>query len=111
MECCGINFVGFSGRCNSTMKTLVILLFTVAIATSATLVVDIPANDVPRVSKAFGQLYQLGHDASMNEVAYQVRLWIIAQTKSAENVTYNRNYVETPMEMQPTPTPTPTATP
>lgn len=78
---------------------------------AATLTIDIPTNDVPRVSKSFGLLYQLGHDANMNEVAYYTRMWIINQTKLAENSQYNRNYVEQPLEMQPTPTPTPTGTP
>lgn len=94
-----------------TKLSITLFLITVMIAVAATLIVDIPANDVPRVSKAFGQLYQLGHDANMNEVAYFTRLWIIDRTKQAENMTYNRNYVEVPLEMQPTPTPTPTGTP
>jgi hypothetical protein len=93
------------------MKIILVLLTTISSAVAATLTVDIPANDVPRVSKAFGQLYQLGHDANMNEVSFYTRMWIIDRTKQAEQATYSRNYVEQPMDMQPTPTPTPTGTP
>lgn len=96
------------------MKTILsILTFVAMVVTlwSAQLIVDIPANDVPRVSEAFGALYQLGHNANMNEVAFYTRMWIIDRTKMYENAKYSRNYVEVPLEMQPTPTPTPTATP
>ena len=79
---------------------------------AATLTVDIPTADVPRVSEAYGQLYQLGHNATMPEVAEQVKGWLMGQTKMYENLKYNRNYVEQPLAMQsPTPTPQPTPTP
>ena len=78
---------------------------------AATLTVDIPSNDVPRVSEAYGYLYQLGHNASMPEVADATRRWITSQTKTYEQGKYSRNYVEVPLEMQPTPVPTATPQP
>lgn len=90
-----------------TRLSLIIILMIATFGLAATLTITIPANDVPRVSKAFGLLYQLGHDASINEVAFLTQQWIISQTKAGEQVVYNRNYVEIPLEMQPTPTPTP----
>jgi hypothetical protein len=100
-----------------TRLSLIIILTIVTLGMAATLVIDIPGSpsdpnsDVSRTSRSFGILYQLGHDANMNEVNYYVRQWIISQTKLGEQVTYRNNYVEKPMDMQPTPTPTPTATP
>jgi hypothetical protein len=96
---------------------LLTLVGMAAMMWAATLTVDIPGSpadpnsDVSRVSRAYGQLYQLGHNASMPEVALQTQLWIISQTKGAERQGYNNNFVETPMTMQPTPTPTPSTTP
>jgi len=90
---------------------IVLLLIAVSAAVAATLTVDIPTNDVPRVSEAYGQLYQLGHNASMPEVSYQTQLWIISQTKLYERSKFNNTYVEKPMDMQPTPSPVPTPSP
>ena len=94
-----------------TRLSLILFLIAAALTIAPTITIIIPANDVSRVSKAFGILYQLGHDADINEVTYYTKQWVINQTKLAENSQYNRNYVEVPLEMQPTPTPTPTSTP
>jgi len=94
-----------------TKLTLILFLIATAICIAATLTVDIPANDVPRVSEAFGNIYQLGRNATINEVSFFTRQWIISQTKAYERQKYNVQYVEVPLDMQPTPTPTPTSTP
>ena len=92
----------------------VLLILTTGFVTlivAATLTVDIPANDIPRVSKAFGSLYTLGHDANMQEVSYFTRLWIIDQTKLYEKNQQVKNVTVPPMDMQPSPTATATSTP
>jgi hypothetical protein len=91
--------------------SVILFLLTAVIGTAATLTVDIPANDVPRVSEAFGVIYGLGHNASVQEVAFYTRLWIIESTKAYERGKYTRTFVELPLEMQPSPTPGTTATP
>ena len=97
------------------MKTrfigFLLLLLAAILAIAPSYVVTIPQNDLPRVTKAYGYLYQLGHDATISDMQYATSLWIVSQTKSAERQNYNNNYVEQPMEMQPSPSPTPTASP
>jgi hypothetical protein len=93
------------------MRTLIILLVTAAAALAATLTVDIPSNDVPRVSEAYGSIYNLGHNASMQEVSAATQKWIIEQTRDYERRKNMVQYSPPPMEMQPSPTPTATAAP
>lgn len=92
------------------MKTriLLIILLTASAVLAATLTIDIPANDVPRVAEAFGSIYNLGHPASMNEVSYLTRQWIIQTTQDYERRKNMAAYTPPPLEMQPSPTPTPT---
>jgi len=105
--------VGSSGIGNYiTMKHIILGLLLITLsAGAATLTVDIPNADVPRVSEAFGVLYTLGHPANTNEVSYYTRLWIIDQTKLYERNKSNAGYQQPPMAMEPTPTPTATVTP
>jgi hypothetical protein len=79
-----------------------------SVVLAATLTIDIPANDVPRVSEAFGSIYNLGHNADMNEVSLATRQWIINQTKDYERRKNMTAYTPPPLEMQPSPTPTTT---
>lgn len=93
------------------MKALLILLLTVTAALAATLTVEIPANDVPRVSEAFGSIYGLGHNANMQEVSAATQKWIIDSTKDYERRKNMVQYTPPPMEMQPSPTPSATSAP
>jgi hypothetical protein len=96
------------------MRLLIILALVFAfvlVAISATLTVEIPTNDVPRVSEAYGSIYNLGHNASMQEVSKATQGWIIQSTQDYERRKNMALYTPTPMEMQPTPTPTPTPAP
>lgn len=88
--------------------TIIILLAAASVALAATLTIDIPANDVPRVSEAFGSMFNLGHNANMNEVSYFTRQWIIQQTHDYERRKNMQQFTPPPMEMQPSPTPTAT---
>lgn len=90
------------------LLNIALMLFAVSFVIAATLTVNIPPNDVPRVSDAYGfGVLGLGRGATMQEVSERVRQDIINTTK-----TYERSsYTPPPLEMQPTPTPTPTASP
>ena len=92
------------------MKTrisiILILLAGVTLLLAATLTVDIPANDVPRVSEAFGSILGLGRNATIIEVQGATRKWIIDQTHDYERRKNTYTYSPTPMEMKPTPLPT-----
>jgi hypothetical protein len=91
---------------------ILLALLIVSAVRAATLTIDIPTADVPRISEAFGALYGLGHNASMNEVAYITRTqFLITQTELYEKNKHNASYVQPPLVMEPTPTVTPTATP
>ena len=86
---------------------LIFLLTTVA-AIAATLTIDVPANDVPRVSEAFGSILGLGRNATVNEVQEATRRWLINSTLDYERRRNIATFTPTPMEMKPTPTPTAT---
>ena len=103
----------------TTRLGLILFLITAALLIAATLTVDIPTNDVPRVSEAFGNLpfvnvdgqtIVLGRNATINEVSYITRLWVLQRTKDWEKQKARAAYSPTPLEMQPTPTSTATAT-
>lgn len=94
------------------MKTLLIsiliLAVTIIMVLAATLTIDIPANDVPRVSEAYGSILGLGRNATVNEVQAAEKQNIINQTKDYERRKNMVTYTPPPMEMQPTPSPTAT---
>lgn len=94
-------------------------LLTATMLIAATLTIDIPAADVPRVAEAYGSLLGLGRPATVQEVQLAVRRDIINITKDYERRKNTATFSPTPLEMQPTPTaspglsatPTPTPTP
>lgn len=94
-----------------TIITMALLIASAILVIAATLTIDIPAADVPRVSEAFGSIYNLGHDANMNEVSAATRKWIIDSTKDYERRKNQAQYTPPPMEMQPSPTPSPVPSP
>jgi len=79
-------------------------------AGAATLTIDIPANDVPRLSEAFGKVYNLGHNATVTEMQDIVRFQLISTTYGYEARKLSISVSPTPLAMQPTPTATATAT-
>jgi hypothetical protein len=103
-----------------TKLSIALVLFNITLLMAATLTVEIPTNDVPRVSEAFGNLpftgpdgqpTILGRPATINEVAYIVRTnYLITRTQDWEKQKARAAYSAPPLEMQPTPTATPTAT-
>ena len=97
------------------MKNIIIaILILAAFATfvwAATLTIDIPTADVPRVSEAFGSTCGLNHNANVNEVAECTRRWIMNTTQDYERRRNTATFSPTPLAMQPTPIPSPSATP
>lgn len=85
---------------------IIILLLTALALLAATLTIDIPANDVPRVQEAFGSIYGLGHPATQAEVQALTKQWIVDSTKDYERRKAQVQYSPPPLEMQPTPAPT-----
>ena len=81
----------------------------------ATLTIDVPAADVPRVTEAFGSILGLGRNATQVEVEKATKQWIIGSTQDYERRKNIVQFTPPPLEMQPTPTaapsPTPTPTP
>ena len=94
------------------MKTTNIILLTafglIVTAFAATMTIEIPTADVPRVSEAYGSIYSLGHNANVNEVQEITRRWIMESTKDYERRKNQAVYTPPPLEMQPTPVPSPT---
>ena len=84
---------------------IILGLFTASVLIAATLTIEVPANDVPRVSEAFGSILNLGRNATVTEVQEATRRWLIDSTKDYERRKNTYTYSPTPMEMQPTPTP------
>jgi hypothetical protein len=92
------------------MKTKLILftlLWPTALALmAATLTIEVPTNDVPRVTEAFGSILGLGRNANQAEVSAACSQWVISQTKDYERRKNMVQFTPPPLEMQ-TPTPTP----
>jgi predicted DCC family thiol-disulfide oxidoreductase YuxK len=91
------------------MKTLVILLITVASASAATLSIDIPTADVPRIQAAFGSIYNLGRPATQTDIENAVRAWLRDSTYDYERRNNMTQFTPPPVTFTPAPTPTPTA--
>ena len=95
------------------MKKHIIVLITllgfIGLAVAATLTIDIPANDVPRVQEAYGSILGLGRPATQAEVQDALKQYLIGSTKDYERRKNMVQFTPPPLEMQPTPTPTPTA--
>lgn len=110
-------------------KTLILWLsLAVFTAGAATLTVDIPSADLPRVSESYGNLYPTisgqrfpgwpawdgtgtPPPANMQQVSDVTRRWIIERTKDWDRQKNNAQYSPPPLVMQPTPTATATFTP
>jgi hypothetical protein len=89
-------------------KLFLILLITPALLNAATLTIDIPAADVPRIQEAFGSIYGLGRPATQTDIENAVRGWLRSTTMDYER--QKNVYVPPPVTFTPAPTPTPTPT-
>lgn len=89
--------------------TLALTAWGQAVSNAATLTIDVPAADVPRVQEAFGSILNLGRPATQAEIEAAMKQSMINQTKDYERRKNMAQFTPPPMEMQPSPTPAPTA--
>jgi hypothetical protein len=77
-------------------------------AWAATLTVDIPTADVPRIQEAYGSIYNLGRPATQTDIENAVRQWLRDSTQDYERRKNMQQYTPPPVTFTPAPTPTPT---
>jgi hypothetical protein len=91
------------------MKTRILLLILLAAAgavLAATMTVEVPDAQVPRILEAYGSIYNLGRNATAAEVQVMIQGWLQSSTQDYER---RKNMVQfTP---SPVYSPTPTTTP
>jgi hypothetical protein len=93
------------------MKKLIQIII-LACATSvlaATLTIDIPNQDVPRIQEAYGSIYNLGRPATQTDIENAVRQWLRDSTQDYERRKNQQQFTPPPVSFTPAPTPTPTA--
>jgi hypothetical protein len=86
----------------------VILFGFIGVVQSATLSIDIPSADVPRIQEAFGYIYELGRPATQTDIENAVRRWLKDSTQDYERRKNMTQFTPPPVTFTPAPTPTPT---
>jgi hypothetical protein len=90
------------------MKTILILILTAGLAFAATLTIEVPTADVPRVQEAYGSIYGLGRPATQTDIENAVRQWLRDSTQDYERRKNMAEFTPPPVTFTPAPTPTPT---
>src|SRR4029453_3290568 len=91
------------------MKKILIIAFLLPLSVwAATLTIDIPTADVPRVQEAYGSIYNLGRPATQTDIENAVRQWLRDSTQDYERRKNQSQFVPPPVTFTPAPTPTPT---
>jgi hypothetical protein len=94
------------------MKTIIAIAIMLPLtAWAATLTVDIPTADVPRIQEAYGSIYGLGRPATQTDIENAVRQWLRDSTQDYERRKNMSQYTPPSVSFTPAPTPTPTPTP
>jgi hypothetical protein len=91
------------------LTVTLILIATAGLVYGATLSIDIPAADVPRIQEAFGSIYNLGRPATQTDIENAVRAWLRDSTQDYERRKNMTSFTPPPVTFTPAPTPTPTA--
>jgi hypothetical protein len=92
------------------MKTIILLILSTASAVfAATMTIEVPDVDVPRILEAYGSIYSLGRNATAAEVQVMIQGWLKNSTQDYERRKNTYQYTPPPMSFSPTPTPTPGA--
>jgi hypothetical protein len=94
------------------MKTQIsiLLLVTASAVLAATLTVDIPNADVPRIQEAYGSIYGLGRPATQTDIENAVRQWLRDSTQDYERRKNMAQFTPPPVTFTPAPTPAPSPT-
>lgn len=88
------------------MKKLILIAFMLPLAAwSATLTIDIPTADVPRIQEAYGSIYNLGRPATQTDIENAVRAWLRDSTQDYERRKNQQQYTPPPVTFTPAPTP------
>jgi hypothetical protein len=92
------------------MKTLILIsiILIPLLVLAATLTIDIPTADVPRIQEAYGSIYNLGRPATQTDIENAVRQWLRDSTQDYERRRNMQQYTPPPVTFTPAPTPTPT---
>jgi hypothetical protein len=90
------------------MKTLIIILLTADATFAATMTIEVPDQDVPRILEAYGSINNLGRNATATEVQYAIQRWLRDSTQDYERRKDMAQYSPPPLNFSPTPAPTPT---
>ena len=92
------------------MRTLIqiIILACAASVLAATLSIDIPTADVPRIQEAYGSIYNLGRPATQTDIENAVRGWLRDSTQDYERRKNMAQFTPPPVTFTPAPTATPT---
>ena len=94
------------------MKITIFIFIIVSLLASvqaATLTVEIPTADIPRIQEAYGSIYNLGRPATQTDIENAVRGWIKDSTQDYERRKNQTQFAPPPVTFTPAPTPTPTA--
>jgi hypothetical protein len=91
------------------MKIILILLLTASAAYAATMTIEVPDADVPRILEAYGSIYNMGRNATASEVQYAIQGWLKNSTQDYERRKSQQQFTPPPMSFSPTPTTTPAA--
>ena len=92
------------------MKTKIGILLTLiasaSVAFGATMTIDVPDAQVPRVLEAYGSIYNLGRNATPAEVQVMIQGWLQNSTMDYERRKNMAQFTPSPV-YSPTPTTTP----
>jgi hypothetical protein len=88
--------------------TIIVLVAIADFAHAATLTIDIPAADIPRIQEAYGSIYNLGRPATQVDIENAVRQWLRDSTQDYERRKNQAQFSPPPVTFTPVPTPTPT---
>lgn len=88
------------------LKLICIILLTGAAIQAATMTVEVPDAQVPRILEAYGSIYNLGRNATPAEVQVMIQGWLQSSTQDYER-RKNMAQFTVPPVYSPTPTPTP----
>ena len=92
------------------MRTIIFIILACATSVfAATLTIDIPTADVPRIQEAYGSIYNLGRPATQTDIENAVRQWLRDSTQDYERRKNMQQFTPPPASFTPAPTPTATA--
>jgi hypothetical protein len=90
-------------------KLIILTLLAAGAALAATMTIEVPDQDVPRILEAYGSINNLGRNATASEVQYAIQRWLRDSTLDYERRKDMAQFSPPPLNFSPTPAPSPTA--